>query len=503
MDIKYILITIMIGLIIMPFASAIEDATSISSTDAVGGGISSSEVTIANTGNIGTSRISATNNDASICIAYLEKNKLSNTPKITCARLMKKDLNCIEFLKGKNVQTPAVVCNKLLGTPQVTISNTSAITTSAGIAQTWRTQKINAYAQRTPSIKANIEALSEQERKTFMYLSRARQEELLKLNKEEMLKKINTLKLVKVKTESIEKKRIISKEKLIKSERDYNLAKENYQKVNNEYKNKYSNFVKTKERLRMCNNSNSTECEEARENIQKHAVEVVIKSAERLITHLNKIKYQIQNAEEMNETRAEEIIANIDSAIEELEAAKKQAEEATTKEEVKEVAQTIRDIWAKTKHAELIHRARLIHAKTWGLIKRATHLEEIMDRSVSAMNEAGIEVDAINEKIDKYSELMVNIEENYKQAEQLIKEAHQIRTDNLNLTEEQKEEVKTKMTEAQSIVKSVHKQLREAHKLVIEIVRDIRKAGGKIIRTPSTNNERANGEQYTVVETEE
>ncbi len=126
-----------------------------------------------------------------------------------------------------------------------------------------------------------------------------------------------------------------------------------------------------------------------------------------------------------------------------------------------------------------------------------------MDRSVSTMDEEGINVSAINEKIDKYSELMVTIEENYKQAEQLIKQAHEIRTDNLNLTEEQKEEIKTKMTEAQSIVKSVHEQLREAHKLVVQITKDIRKAGGKIIKNPSTDNELANGEQYAVVETEE
>ncbi len=344
MNTKYILVTIIFGLIIMPFASAIEDVISISSTNELTDvEISSVEVTNVNVGDIRTSR-TLTNNDANICIAYLEKNKFSSTPKITCARLMKKDLNCVEFLKGKNVENPVVVCNKFFGTPQVTASSAVQKTTISGIAQTWRTEKMNMYTQRNQSARVNIDALSEQERKTFMYLSRARQEELLRLNKEEMLGEMNNFKLVKVKTESIEKKRTIAREKLIKSERDYNLAKEKYHKINNEYTNKYSNFVKTKERLNMCNNSNSTECEEARENIQKHAIEVVIKSAERLITHLNKIKYQIQNTEEMNETRAEEIIANIDSAIEELESAKTQAEEATTKEEIKEVAQMIRNI---------------------------------------------------------------------------------------------------------------------------------------------------------------
>ena len=137
MDTKYILITIIIGLLIMPFASAIEDATSIGSTNELADiEISSGEVRNAKDF-VGTN-LASTNDDA-ICIAYLEKNKFSDTPKITCARLMKKDLNCIEFLKENNVQNPAAVCNKFFGTPQVTASSAVQKATISGIAQTWRT----------------------------------------------------------------------------------------------------------------------------------------------------------------------------------------------------------------------------------------------------------------------------------------------------------------------------------------------------------------------------
>ena len=517
----FLMTIMMIAVAMVPFALAVVDADGVDGEDTGDVALTSADTEpILRSGVQMVDRLVATSEPMlAKCITYVKNNNLADDPAVLCGRMLKKELNCAEFLKEKGVEHPVIVCSKLfVTTAQITTasdivrgSNVNVATirsrTMLGAAvgekvADWRLRKIDGVVNKNPGAEAKIEALSDKEAKVFTYLSRAQQENLLKLNNDEMQKRISNYQLVKTKKELVNKKRVIAKEKLLKAEKDFKLAKQNYMKINNEYKDRYSKFVAVKTKLVQCNDSNTTECEELRNQAQEHAKEVVAKSAERLINHLNKIKYSLERAEEINQTRADEIIANIDSAISELENAKTQADGAQTKEEVKEAAATVREIWAKTRHAEQVWRARLVHAKVWGLIKRAEHLEEIFDRSVSKMQEEGINTSAIDEKIDQYSQHISDAHENYKQAEELIKEAYEIRKDNANLTDEQKGEIKTKMTEAQKLVKLVHDDLRKAHKLVVEIAKEIRKSKGKIIKTASgaVDTELAVDEQYEVVD---
>ncbi|RLG15035.1 MAG: hypothetical protein DRN66_00330 [Candidatus Nanohalarchaeota archaeon] len=516
---NYIVIVTMIIALALPFAVAQTDETGISNTGIIGKrpivreGI---QPTAINDGIQTTAQNTGLGTDARLakCITYIKKNNLDRQPAATCMKLLKKEINCVQFLKGKNVKTPVAICDKLfIASAQIVkrTTNTQLLRSreaiGAGVAEKipdWRLRRIDSAIKNNPGAEEKIKALTEEKANVFSHLSRAQQEQMLQLNNAEMQEKMKNYRLVKTKKVLVNKKRIIAKQKLLKAEKDYMIAKQNYVKIKDDYRNRYAKFLAVKKKLKECNSSDSPECEKLREQAQEHANDAVAKSAEMLINHLSKIKHRIESEENINQTRADEIIANINAAIAELTDAKTEAKNAQTKEELKDAAKKVRTVWAKRKHWENVWRARLVHAKVWGLVKRAEHLEERMDQTVANMQDGGINTIAIEKKISLYSQNIVDAKEKTKQAETLIREAHDILLNNANLTEEQKEEIKSKLKKADGLARAVNNNLKKAHRIIIEIAKDIRKLKGNIVKTvvTATDPELLGNEQYEVVETE-
>ncbi len=359
----------------------------------------------------------------------------------------------------------------------------------AAKAVEWRVKNIERLANKSPRITDIIERLSGEKLDVFLHMSRAEQKKILEQGTENALKAMDKLKLKPVNKNMLFRKRVIAANKLKQAEQNYIRAGQNYLKALNSYKQVKGQFLEAKERLRECEDVDSEECDELRERAQTHSKDMIVNSANMIIEHLNKIKEKVETSETMDPERAEEIISEIDNSISELEDAIAQAESAETKEEIKEAAKTVSKLWIRIRHRERLHAASVVKARVWGIMKRSEHLEERLDSTLARMEEQGINVEDIDAEVDEFSAKIEEAKSKYEQAQELMDEAY---------LEEDKEKLKEIVDEAKQLIDQAHELLKEAHTLLVDIVKDIKAAGGEI--TPEEETEE---EEYEVVEEED
>jgi len=359
----------------------------------------------------------------------------------------------------------------------------------AAKAAEWRVKNLERLADKSPRVQNLIENISEEKLDVFLHMSRAEQKNILEQDTENALKAMEKFKLKPVNKDMLFKKRIITANKLKQAEQNYVRAGQNYLKALNSYKQVKGKFLEAKERLRECEDVDSEECDELRKRAQNHSVEMIVNSANMIIEHLNKIKEKVGSSETMDPERAEEILSEINSSISELEDAITQAESAETKEEVKEAAKTVSKLWIRIRHRERLHAASVVKARVWGIIKRSENLEDRLEQTLARMEEQGIEIDDIDARVGEFSAKIEEAKSKYEQAQDLMDGAY---------LEEDKEKLKEIVDEAKQLIDQAHELLKEAHTLLVEIVKDIKAAGGEI--TPETEEDE---DDYEVVEEED
>ncbi len=375
--------------------------------------------------------------------------------------------------------------------PEVTSGNGPIIKTPKLVAENtieWRIKKTDKLINKIQTAKAFIEELPEEKVNVFLHMSRAQQKGILAMENESALQAMEKFSLKPINKSMMFKKRIIAANRLRQAEQNYLRARQNYLKSLNSYRQVKTQFLEAKERLRECKDVDSEECNELRERAQNHSREMVINSANMIIEHLNKIKEKVESSETMDTERAEEIISEIDGYISELEDAIAQAEAAETKDEIKDAAKTVSKIWIRIRNRERLHAASVVKARVWGIMKRSEHLEERLDSTLANMEEQGINVEDIDAKVDEFSAKIEQAKDKYEQAQDLMDGAY---------LEEDKEKLKEIVDEAKQLINEAHELLKEAHALLVEIVKDIKSAGGEI--TPEEETEE---EEYEVVEEE-
>ena len=374
---------------------------------------------------------------------------------------------------------------------QVTAKRLANINTGQIAAKTeeWRIRTTQRITSKIGSAEQFMEKLSEEQNNIFLHLSRAQQKGILAMDNESALQVMEKFSLKLVNKSLMFKKRVIAQEKLRIAENNYLKAKQNYLMAMNSYKEAKGLLLQEKKMLKQCTDSETEECIQFRERAESHSREMIVNSANMMIEHLNKIKEKVNSSEEIDEGRAEEIISEINDYTSELEDAIAQAEAAETKDEIKEVAKTVSKLWIGIRDREKLHAASVVKARVWGIIKRSEHLEQRLFSTLAKMEEQGINVTEIDLKVDEFSGKIDEARIKYENAQELMDGAY---------LEEDKENLKEIVDEAKQLINEAHELLKEAHTLLVEIVRDIKAAGGEI--TPETEDDE---DDYEVVEEEE
>lgn len=422
-----------------------------------------------------TTRASSVDDRLRQCVAFLSQNNPDERPAVICSRILKREMDCVQYMKSRNVVNPASKCDALLigAVPGANIAVTAQDSVRADAD--WRIMAAKRITSEYKGSDKFIEGLDEDKSKIFVRLSRTEQKKILEMDDRDRIKTLNKYTIQPVKKEMGLNKRVISKSKLEQAKQKYERAKNEYERTNKLYNQKKNQFLEAKNKLKECEGQDTEECDQLREQAQEHAKDYIINGAMMAIEHLNKIKSTVESAEGMDEETASEIIAEIDEAIAELEAAIEKVKGAKTKEEVQEGAKEISKVWGEMKHAQKVHAARVINSGMWNIIKKSEQVIERLEHALQKMDEKGIDVENVDEMVVELYEKISNATSKYDESEELLDQARELKSEDPS-----DENIRDLVNEARMKLQDAHNDIKDAYQLLPKIIREIHASGGII-----------------------
>ncbi len=292
-------------------------------------------------------------------------------------------------------------------------------------------------------------------------LDRARLKEVEGLAPEEAKARLAKLRVVKADEDF--RVRPIAAEKLQERKEAFEKLKEAEKSVKEENKERLDRLKEAKEKLRACGNETaSDECRKAETNAVERAKEAALKTADRLINHLRKLKEKILSSENMPEDEAAERVAKIDALLSEVDAIKQKISAATTKKELNDAVKELKDAVKKVKRASEAHSQGLLRAEINGVIHRSEVMEKKLDCALAGLEANGTDTSAVDAKIAEFSSKLGAAREKLSQAKELLG------SDN-----------ETKIAEGKMLVREARNLVQEAHRMLEGIRKDVRELGGK------------------------
>jgi hypothetical protein len=186
-------------------------------------------------------------------------------------------------------------------------------------------------------------------------------------------------------------------------------------------------------------------------------------TADTILAQLEKIEARIQQNEDLSEEEANDLLERLSSYADEIREARATIEELgedSSREEIKEAANTIRKSWAHIKPKIKNHVERVVNSRIGGIIVRSKHLEEKLWKTLERMENAGKDTTAVEGLVEEFNTHLDDAAESYRKS--------------LNALESDDEE---SVKEAHALRKEAHASLRKAHNLLKDIHRAIKNAG--------------------------
>ncbi len=302
-----------------------------------------------------------------------------------------------------------------------------------------------------------ITALNKTQINKIAALSRARQKELADINQSDMEEVLAKIKIKTVNKAEDLRLRVLSMQRL-------EIAKNNFIKARLRYENARVAYQTARARYLAAKESGDEEA------AIEHAKEVLLQSADAIIGHLEKIKAKINESENIDEERAQDLIDRIDAQIAELEEIIEKIEAATTTEEIRDLARELNVKWKNFKPKVRAFAERVVSARVQGVINQIRVLEKKLDAALTRMEEAGIEVD-VDAEVDEFSSLVEDAKGKIEEAKEKLEQA---------IDETEKETIESLVDEAKSLIDDSRDLIKEAHEKLKEIVGKIREAGQEL-----------------------
>ena len=316
----------------------------------------------------------------------------------------------------------------------------------------------------------NKDDFTKDELRKIAQLRKDQADEVLGEDAAEARKKLARLKVRKA--EDLYKKRAVAADKRAEAKRRYEAARKRHDTLENESEDRGRAFDEVKAKLRDCGD----DCEEIRAEAQARAKEYVAKSGERVLAHLDKVKSKIEGNENIDDERADEIVAKLDAAIAEVKAALVDAEAATTKEELRAAAKSISSIWKRIKHVAEAGAARVVTSRVGEIVVRSQQLEVKLEKLLAEIEERGTEVENLDALTDKFGVLIAEALELHKQSESLLEEVAVTRSQKRLLTDEERDQLTEMIKKAKKLSKDAQSTLKDAHGILVEIAKDLHEA---------------------------
>lgn len=293
--------------------------------------------------------------------------------------------------------------------------------------------------------------LREDQMEKLARLDRARLKQYEDLSEEDLANKLDRIKIMKVKREDAFRKRVVAKNKIQQAEEKYRGALRNYnqaKKLFEEQKHSWEDAVK---------DGDETAAIEHAKAYLGHAADMVVDS-------LEKVRARIDGNDDMTDEEVVEALAAIDEKIAAMEDAKVELDAAMTKEEVKEAGRKILDAWERTRNRLNIYAEKVVRTQVGEILSRSEALENHLDSILAEMESAGVAVDDLDEKVDEFSDLIASARDKFAESKEFFEQAKE-------------DDNRSALGESKSLAREAHDELKGAHTLLMEIVREVKQEG--------------------------
>ncbi|MBI4174205.1 MAG: hypothetical protein HY517_01045 [Candidatus Aenigmarchaeota archaeon] len=302
---------------------------------------------------------------------------------------------------------------------------------------------------------AKVASLDAIEIKKVAALGRAEAAKIANLDTVEIRERLVNVEIKKIRAvEDLNKRRVdsLSAERL---EARYKAARENYATAKNKFEEARKQFADEKPK---------------RVNVSIENLKTILtNAADRMLNHLDAIKSRVNASANIDEERANSIIAEIDGKAAEITAIKTKIGPATTKDELKNISKELRATWSGFQHKPKIFAERVIAARTEGLVNKARVLETRLDEVIKKIEEKGVEVD-VSAELASFSGSVETAKMKYSEASAKLEQARN----------SEKETAISLVKEANTLLKESRDAIKVAHSALVAMAKKIRAAGAEI-----------------------
>jgi len=278
--------------------------------------------------------------------------------------------------------------------------------------------------------------------------------------------------------ERVQERREFTKEQVLQAREKYQDAKEKYEQAKERYQEAKQNIIRTRTVLSKCRDGETEECVQAENQIKVHSKQFLEDTADRILNMLKQLRAKIEANEDLSEEEAAQMLADLDAKIAAIEEARESAEnlkENSTKEDIKEAAQTIKNTWQDTKGIAKRNAGRLVNDKIGGIVVQIEQVRDKLDRIIERLQEQGYDIQGLEAIYADFEDELGKARENYEKAKEIYNQDIEP-----NLVDEQMKQAYEYMRQAKQHIQNAHQMLRN---LVINI--KLASNGQRLLETPA------------------
>ena len=321
-----------------------------------------------------------------------------------------------------------------------------------------------------------LTSLDKNQLEKLSYLDRARIKRFSELGKENLIKELQKIAINTVGPKLTFKKRILTDKKIMKEEERFQLAEQNLLKLKKEMDTEIALLKKAQEK----NDEKA---------VKEHSGKYLLNAADAIINHLEKIKSRMQQSQNIGEEEALGLVKDINLKIAELENAKSYAEDAASKDEIRQAAKTINAAWKRIRIKSEFYVTILVNKKIQETIERSEQLEKKLESILTELEGKDNNIKNLEGQLTKFSERIDEARIKFRLSQEKFREAQSTGIKN---------DLEMMIIGAKSLSKESRAALKDSHDILKEIIKGIR-ALDKTIDLEKQRKE----EQITIKEEEE
>ena len=223
--------------------------------------------------------------------------------------------------------------------------------------------------------------------------------------------------------------REIAKERYDNARNNYAKAKEMFSSDMEKYRQAKEDFKEMKRKVKdaCAEDKESQECKDAEKEAFEAARNTLLSAADQAYQHLAQIRSKIESSEDITDEEAAERISEIEGKMQELQNLIGKIGAADTKDELKEYAKDLQQIWAKFRNKAKRHVAKLINDKLSGVYRRSKQLGDKVECALSTVEES--KKADIMAKVDEMNTLLDKAKTHHDTAKALLEASEESSTD--------------------------------------------------------------------------